>query len=443
MPPSAIVRDLDPRSNARSCAACRPIRRERPSIGAGVAAALPGGDPLAAALAAGETPSPEMVAAAGSDEALQRDAAVAGGAWVVLVAARAPGHVPARPAGQSCPDAEAARGARGSRAGGAGTPRLQANVARSGVRHHAVARLRALHRRDIDAIRSLEQAAIDRPESVVFWYRTSPRPLIPLGIENDRAGLNPPLNVSGMTLTVVDASGRLGRVPRRARARPSRPPPQNADRLAAAVRGGRPADHAVRERRAKVVPARLRRRADGVGRTASRAAGPDRSCRSGGVARATGVLRGHGAVEPLVPIRTGPAVGFNRMLVGRRPALSCRRLMVLGALLARAQLAARTRRSSRGVPRGVNPVCDDARGVVARSDACERRGRGDRPDLRRDRQGALRRRGDLADVSGARTLHASLFAEQPDRLDANDRRPVEGPIRRLVMCWSASPPAWR
>ena len=30
-----------------------------------MAAALPGGDPLAAALAAGETPSPEMVAAAG------------------------------------------------------------------------------------------------------------------------------------------------------------------------------------------------------------------------------------------------------------------------------------------------------------------------------------------------------------------------------------------
>jgi Protein kinase domain/zinc-ribbon domain len=40
----------------------------RPSSVAQVAAALPGGDPLAAALAAGETPSPEMVAAAGGDE---------------------------------------------------------------------------------------------------------------------------------------------------------------------------------------------------------------------------------------------------------------------------------------------------------------------------------------------------------------------------------------
>ncbi len=36
---------------------------ERPESAQAVAAALPGGDPLAAALAAGETPSPAMVAA--------------------------------------------------------------------------------------------------------------------------------------------------------------------------------------------------------------------------------------------------------------------------------------------------------------------------------------------------------------------------------------------
>jgi len=41
-----------------------------PSV-AQVAAALPGGDPLAAAIAAGETPSPDMVAAAGSKEGLK------------------------------------------------------------------------------------------------------------------------------------------------------------------------------------------------------------------------------------------------------------------------------------------------------------------------------------------------------------------------------------
>ena len=41
----------------------------RPASALAVAAALPGGDPLAAALAAGETPSPEMVAAAGETSA--------------------------------------------------------------------------------------------------------------------------------------------------------------------------------------------------------------------------------------------------------------------------------------------------------------------------------------------------------------------------------------
>src|SRR5262249_48784407 len=42
----------------------------RPATALAVSAALPGGDPLAAALAAGETPSPEMVAAAGAEGAL-------------------------------------------------------------------------------------------------------------------------------------------------------------------------------------------------------------------------------------------------------------------------------------------------------------------------------------------------------------------------------------
>jgi serine/threonine-protein kinase len=43
----------------------------RPASVAQLALALPGGDPLAAALAAGETPSPEMVAASGGKEGLR------------------------------------------------------------------------------------------------------------------------------------------------------------------------------------------------------------------------------------------------------------------------------------------------------------------------------------------------------------------------------------
>jgi predicted Ser/Thr protein kinase len=47
-----------------------PLPSKRPPSALSVAAALPGGDPLAAALAAGETPSPELVAASGKTEGL-------------------------------------------------------------------------------------------------------------------------------------------------------------------------------------------------------------------------------------------------------------------------------------------------------------------------------------------------------------------------------------
>src|SRR6185437_647280 len=49
---------------------------KRPASTLQVAAALPGGDPLAAALAAGETPSPEMVAAAPKQGALKPAVAI-------------------------------------------------------------------------------------------------------------------------------------------------------------------------------------------------------------------------------------------------------------------------------------------------------------------------------------------------------------------------------
>jgi serine/threonine-protein kinase len=68
--PASLVRDLDPMVERviLRCLQAKPSMR--PPSALAVAAALPGGDPLAAALAAGETPSPEMVAAAGEGEGL-------------------------------------------------------------------------------------------------------------------------------------------------------------------------------------------------------------------------------------------------------------------------------------------------------------------------------------------------------------------------------------
>ncbi|MDP8982445.1 MAG: hypothetical protein M3O35_17840, partial [Acidobacteriota bacterium] len=57
---------------------------KRPASALAVAAALPGGDPLAAALAAGETPSPQMVAAAGEGTGLSARVAVPVFAAVML-----------------------------------------------------------------------------------------------------------------------------------------------------------------------------------------------------------------------------------------------------------------------------------------------------------------------------------------------------------------------
>jgi serine/threonine-protein kinase len=63
--PSSIVKDLDPVVERAILRCLEPDPTLRPATALAVAAALPGGDPLAAALAAGETPSPELVAAAG------------------------------------------------------------------------------------------------------------------------------------------------------------------------------------------------------------------------------------------------------------------------------------------------------------------------------------------------------------------------------------------
>src|SRR6266851_3907954 len=63
--PSTLVRDLDPLIERVILRCLENDPEKRPVSALQVAAALPGGDPLAAALAAGETPSPEMVAAAG------------------------------------------------------------------------------------------------------------------------------------------------------------------------------------------------------------------------------------------------------------------------------------------------------------------------------------------------------------------------------------------
>jgi|SRR5579871_1594514 len=62
---STTVKDIDPAVERVVLRCLAPDPSQRPASALAVAGALPGGDPLAQALAAGETPSPELVAAAG------------------------------------------------------------------------------------------------------------------------------------------------------------------------------------------------------------------------------------------------------------------------------------------------------------------------------------------------------------------------------------------
>jgi serine/threonine protein kinase len=74
-PPSEVVSAIDPAIDHIIQRCLDPDPERRPASALAVAAALPGGDPLAAMLAAGETPSPELVAAAGEGAGFSRRAA--------------------------------------------------------------------------------------------------------------------------------------------------------------------------------------------------------------------------------------------------------------------------------------------------------------------------------------------------------------------------------
>jgi len=82
--PSALVKDLDPAVERVILRCLEEDPKLRPASAVSVVMALPGADPIAAALAAGETPSPEMVAASGEKEGFAARTAALCFAGVIL-----------------------------------------------------------------------------------------------------------------------------------------------------------------------------------------------------------------------------------------------------------------------------------------------------------------------------------------------------------------------
>jgi len=82
--PSTHISGIDPAIERAILRCLEPVPANRPPSAAALAASLPGGDPLTIAVAAGETPSPKMVAGAGGSGTLRP--AVASACLVAILA---------------------------------------------------------------------------------------------------------------------------------------------------------------------------------------------------------------------------------------------------------------------------------------------------------------------------------------------------------------------
>ena len=207
--PSAIVPDL-PAAVERTILACleKAPKKRPPSAGA-VLAMLSGQDPLAAAIAAGETPSPELVAAAGEQTVLRPAVAWACLAVVVIGALLAPvtqqwhallARVPVERSPAALEDRARDLLARL----GHDAPAADSAQGLSGDEEY----LRRVAQTDPSPSR-WDGLRTGEPPVLQYWYRQSPRPIAAHGLNGRVTASDPPATVSGMAGVRYDLRGRL------------------------------------------------------------------------------------------------------------------------------------------------------------------------------------------------------------------------------------------
>jgi serine/threonine-protein kinase len=205
--PREIVKDLDPVIERVIDRCMQKDPSLRPATALQVAAALPGGDPLAAALAAGETPSPEMVAAAPKKGTLRP--AYAAGLLASLVLflglsmflgkrVAVHGLVPLTKSPEVLKE-QAAQFAKSF--GYTNAPADEALGFRFDADYYPYLQARTNSMNAWSALKSAQ------PPLIHFWYRQSPLPLMPYDTQVSQG--DPPQLVAGMVLLELDTDGRL------------------------------------------------------------------------------------------------------------------------------------------------------------------------------------------------------------------------------------------
>jgi hypothetical protein len=207
--PSAVISDLDPALERAILRCLDPDPKRRPASALDLARSLPGGDPLAAALAAGETPSPDMVAASGSTEALRPAVAVSllAAVAVLLVAmclVRPPQVMLNQIPLENPPEVLAAKAREIAR--NLGYADRPVDFA-SGFTNETA--YRDFMGKSTHGFEAWNRTLAMPPSPVTFWYRQSPGAIVSTS-ETGVVGLEDPFpSVPGMVGMILDSDGRL------------------------------------------------------------------------------------------------------------------------------------------------------------------------------------------------------------------------------------------